>query len=106
MMPGFDFRKSNGSAITRMAAIRGEVAMTTGAGTLPRTMLSPETGEMLIRGVRPFTVAYKGRNVIVDLPGYYPLGDGDGVHVGDDMSVVDRAIQSLAVAAGGHVRDD
>lgn len=80
--------------------------MTTGAGTLPRTMLSPETGEMLTRDVRPFTVAYKGRNVIVDLPGYYPLGDGDGVHVGDDMSAVDRAIQSLTLATGGDAHDD
>jgi hypothetical protein len=39
---------------------------------LPETMISPETGETLARGVRPFTVAYKGESVVVDLPGYYP----------------------------------
>lgn len=61
--------------------------MTTKARTLPSTMVSPETGETLTRDVRPFTVTYKGRSATVDLPGYYPLGDGNGVHVGDDMSV-------------------
>jgi HTH-type transcriptional regulator / antitoxin MqsA len=40
----------------------------------------------------PFKVTYKGRSITVDLPGYYPKGDGDGVHVGNDMSVVDRAL--------------
>ncbi|TIV92319.1 MAG: type II toxin-antitoxin system MqsA family antitoxin, partial [Mesorhizobium sp.] len=45
-------------------------------------MISPETGEILTRGVRPFTVTYKGESMVVDLPGYYPASasDGDGVH--------------------------
>jgi HTH-type transcriptional regulator/antitoxin MqsA len=64
-------------------------------GTLPKTMLSPETGETLTRGVRPSKVTYKGRNITVELPGYYPKDDGDGVHVGNDMSVVDRALRML-----------
>ncbi len=38
---------------------------------LPDTMVSPETGEMLRRGVRPFIVSYKGRSITVDMPGYY-----------------------------------
>jgi HTH-type transcriptional regulator / antitoxin MqsA len=59
------------------------------------TMISPETGETLARGVRPFEVAYKGESVTVDLPGYYPEGDGDGVVVGDDMRVVDEALRAL-----------
>ena len=62
---------------------------------LPDTMASPETGETLTRGVRPFVVAYKGETITVDLPGYYPAGEGDGVHVGKDMSVVDDALRSL-----------
>lgn len=28
--------------------------------TCQRVMVSPETGETLMRGVRPFTVTYKG----------------------------------------------
>jgi len=59
------------------------------------TMTAPETGEVLTRGVRPFVVAYKGETVTVDLPGYYPAGEGDGVHVGKDMSVVDEALRAL-----------
>jgi hypothetical protein len=44
--------------------------------------------------VRPFTVTYKGESLVVDLPGYYPNGDGDGVVVGDDMRVVDEALRA------------
>jgi HTH-type transcriptional regulator / antitoxin MqsA len=65
--------------------------MATKVGTLPKTMPSPETRETLTRGVRPFKVTYKGQSIAVDLPGYYPQNDGEGVHVGNDMSVVDRA---------------
>lgn len=69
--------------------------MTTREKVLPDTMISPETGETLTRGVRPFTVEYKGESATVDLPGYYAAGEGDGVHVGKDMSVVDEALRSL-----------
>ncbi len=62
---------------------------------LPATMTAPETGETLTRGIRPFAVAYKGETITVDLPGYYPAGEGDGVHVGADMSVVDEALRTL-----------
>jgi HTH-type transcriptional regulator / antitoxin MqsA len=64
-------------------------------GVPPETMTAPETGETLTRGVRPFAVAYKGETITVDLPGYYPAGEGDGVHVGADMSVVDEALRTL-----------
>jgi HTH-type transcriptional regulator/antitoxin MqsA len=63
--------------------------------TLPDTMISPETGESLRRDVRPFTVTYKGRSAVVNLPGYYPAGLGDGVLVGDDMQAADGAVRQL-----------
>lgn len=69
--------------------------MTSAARTLPDTMTSPETGAVLRRGIRPFELRYKGEAVTIDLPGYYPKGDGDGVHVGDDMAVADEALRSL-----------
>jgi HTH-type transcriptional regulator/antitoxin MqsA len=75
--------------------------MTTKAGTLPKTMPSPETGETLTRGVRPFKVTYKGQSITVDLPGCYPRDDGEGVHVGNDMSVVDRALLALKEKVDG-----
>lgn len=62
---------------------------------LPETIASPETGEILTRGTQPFTVAYKGQSVVVELPGYYSSGDGEGVAVGDDMEVVDAALRAL-----------
>jgi HTH-type transcriptional regulator/antitoxin MqsA len=70
-------------------------------GTLPKTMPSPETGETLTRGVRPFKATYKGQSVTVDLPGYYPKGNGDGVHVGNDMSVVDHAMRKMKEKVDG-----
>jgi HTH-type transcriptional regulator/antitoxin MqsA len=51
--------------------------------------------------MRPFRVAYKGRSITVDLPGYYPKGDGEGVHVGNDMSAVDRALRVLKEKVDG-----
>ncbi|MDQ0395916.1 type II toxin-antitoxin system MqsA family antitoxin [Labrys monachus] len=69
--------------------------MTAKAIHLPDTMFAPETGELLTRGVRPFDVTYKGETITVDLPGYYPAGDGDGVVVGKDMAVVDEAMRAL-----------
>ncbi|KOX60318.1 XRE family transcriptional regulator [Streptomyces purpurogeneiscleroticus] len=68
---------------------------------LPETMPSPETGQVLMRGVRPFTVAYKGETLTVDLQGYYPEGEGEGVHVGDDMALVDGALRSLKEKVDG-----
>ncbi len=58
-------------------------------------MTSPETGEPLQRGMRPFTLTYKGQSITVDLPGWYPEGDGDGVLVGDDMAAADQALRDL-----------
>lgn len=68
---------------------------------LPETMTAPETGELLARDVRPFVVAYKGESMTVDLPGYYPAGDGDGVVVGEDMRVADAALRTLKEKVDG-----
>ena len=40
-------------------------------------------------------MTYKGETLTVDLPGYYPEGDGDGVVVGEDMRVVDEELRAL-----------
>jgi HTH-type transcriptional regulator/antitoxin MqsA len=65
------------------------------------TMTSAETGEPLTRDVRPFTVAYKGHVIKVDLPGWYPEGEGDGVLVGDDMAAADQALRELKERVDG-----
>ncbi len=75
--------------------------MTSDEPTRLATMIAPETGDLLTRGVRPFSVSYKGAACDVDLPGYYPDGNGDGVHVGDDMRVVDQALRQLKEQVDG-----
>lgn len=75
--------------------------MATKEVVLPNTVTAPETGEILTRGVRPFTVIYKGKSLTVDLAGYYPVGDGDGMHVGKDMAVVDAALRTLKEQVDG-----
>ena len=67
---------------------------------LPHTMTSPETGELLTRGVRPYVVTYLDQSMTVDLPGYYALHEGKGVHVGTDMDVVEEALRTLKALAG------
>lgn len=68
---------------------------------LPETMVSPETGETLRRGLRPFLVTYKGKSITVELPGYYPDNGDEGIHVGDDMAVTDAALRTLKEAIEG-----
>ncbi|TDR29115.1 type II toxin-antitoxin system MqsA family antitoxin [Aquamicrobium defluvii] len=63
--------------------------------SIPQTMVSPETGETLHRGVRPFVVTYKGKSITVELPGYYPVNGDEGIHVGSDMAVSDAALRTL-----------
>ena len=64
-------------------------------------MISPDTGEPLSRGVRPFTVTYKGHSMTVELPGWYPEGEGEGVLVGDDMAAADEALRALKERVDG-----
>ena len=68
---------------------------------LPPTLVSPETGEVLTRGIRPFVVAYKGHVSTVELTGYYPASDSDGVLVGDDMAPADAALRVLKELVDG-----
>ncbi|MFI0843354.1 type II toxin-antitoxin system MqsA family antitoxin [Mesorhizobium sp. IMUNJ 23232] len=63
---------------------------------LPETMVSPDTGETLVRQVRPVTLSYKGHAVTVDMPGYYnPSNPDDAVHVGNDMHDYDEVWREL-----------
>lgn len=75
--------------------------MATKTPELPLTMACPETGAILTRGTRPFTLRYKGHELTVELPGYYPKGDGESVHVGNDMVVTDLALRQLKEQVDG-----
>ena len=58
-----------------------------------------ETGEQLIRDVRPLTITYHGYKKTFDMPGWYPMGEGEGTFVGDDLLVYDKAIKELKTEA-------
>jgi hypothetical protein len=51
--------------------------------------------------MRPLQVAYKGQSITVELPGVTREGDGEGVHFGYDMSVVDHALYILKEKVDG-----
>ena len=66
------------------------------------TRIHPETGEKLTRGVRSFAVRYEGKTRTVDLPGWYPAKKGGaGLHEGNDMDAVDRALADLKAEVYG-----
>ncbi len=62
---------------------------------MQQTRIHPETGETLTRDVRPFEVTIGDRSETVQLPGWYPAGDGDSIHSGADSRDVDDAIKRL-----------
>ncbi len=40
--------------------------------------IHPETGQELVRGVRPMTITYKGLSATFDMPGWYATNDKEG----------------------------
>lgn len=60
-----------------------------------------ETGQSLKRDARPATVRYKNHAMTVDLPGWYPDGEGDGIVDARDMRVLDRAMNQLKAEVEG-----
>jgi HTH-type transcriptional regulator / antitoxin MqsA len=69
---------------------------------MPATKIHPETREKLTRDVRPFVVRYRDRQRTVDLPGWYPAKkSGEGMLLGDDMDIVDRALVELKAETHG-----
>ncbi|HRO10129.1 type II toxin-antitoxin system MqsA family antitoxin [Amaricoccus sp.] len=63
--------------------------------------ICPETGAVMTRGTRPMTLSYKGRSIVIDMPGWYAEGVEEGIHGGEDMKVSDRALHRLKAEAEG-----
>jgi len=61
----------------------------------------PETGAPMYRGVRPMTLAYKGKNVTFDMPGWYCDQSEESIHTGEDMKVSDRMLNRLKAQGEG-----
>lgn len=68
------------------------------------TRIHPETGETLRRGVRPQTVRYGSLSRELEVPGWYPKGDGDAIHNGMDLAESDRVYRELREEYARHVR--
>ncbi len=66
--------------------------------------IHPETGQVLVRGLRRITIAHAGQSKDIDMPGWYaaddPTGDS-GLHDARDMRVSDRALVELKARAQG-----
>jgi HTH-type transcriptional regulator/antitoxin MqsA len=71
---------------------------------MTETRIHPETGKTLKRGVRPMLVQYGSMSREVDVPGWYPDGDGDAIHSGADLKTADEAFAELRKAYAAHVR--
>ena len=57
--------------------------------------LDPETGAPLQRDLRPFTLAYKGASITIDMAGWYGDGPDEGVFDAEDTKVSDRVLKRL-----------
>jgi hypothetical protein len=64
-------------------------------GFMQQTRIHPVTGVSLTRDMRPFEVTIGDRLETVQLPGWYPAGDGDSIHSGADSHDVDDAIKRV-----------
>jgi len=63
-----------------------------------KTRVHPETGAILVRGVRTVVLTFRSQSEAVEMPGWYPVGDttaDHGVHEAKDMQVSDRAINTM-----------
>ena len=61
----------------------------------------PETGQPMVRGVRPMTIAYRGHSATFDMPGWYCEASGQSIHTGEDMKVSDHELNRLKAKVEG-----
>jgi hypothetical protein len=58
-------------------------------------MIHPETGAILRRRKRTETITYQGQSRTVEVEGWFPDDDGDGVLVGADSKPLDDALAEM-----------
>ena len=59
------------------------------------TRIHPETGEELVRDVRPMLINYKDLDETVEMPGWYPKNSDDGIFSKEDRKVYGKAMRRL-----------
>lgn len=57
--------------------------------------IHPETGEILHRDIRPFEFNFRGKKITIDMPGWYPDDNDEGIFTQEDMNVAGKALREL-----------
>lgn len=69
-----------------------------------QTRLHPKTGEVLRRDARIQTLSVGSLSLEVEVPGWYPEGDGDSIHSGAELQAIDQAYLELRAAYAARVK--
>lgn len=71
---------------------------------MTQTRIHPETGEVLRRDARAQTISVGSMSREVEVPGWYPEGDGDSIHSGAELQAIDQAYLELRAAYAARVK--
>jgi HTH-type transcriptional regulator/antitoxin MqsA len=69
-----------------------------------KTMIHPETGALLSRRRRLKTIHYMGLSRTVEVEGYWPDDDGDGILTGEDSDPLDNAFIEMRAEYAAQMR--
>jgi HTH-type transcriptional regulator/antitoxin MqsA len=70
----------------------------------PEDMVHPETGAMLRRRQRDETITYMDQTRVVQVTGWFPEDDGDGVLLGADAAPLDAALAEMKAEYAASVK--
>ena len=70
----------------------------------PETMIHPETGAMLHRRKRFETITYMDQARVVEVEGWFPEDDGNGVLMGADAAPLDAALAEMKAEYAASVK--
>ena len=66
--------------------------------------IHPKTGDVLRRDARMQTLSVGSLAREVEVPGWYPDGDGDSIHSGAELQAIDQAYIELRAAYAARVK--
>lgn len=69
-----------------------------------QTRIHPKTGDVLRRDARMQTLSVGSLAREVEVPGWYPEGNGDSIHSGAELQAIDQAYIELRAAYAARVK--
>lgn len=69
-------------------------------------MIHPEIGKILRRDIRTIEFNFKGEKFTVDMPGWYPDDDDDGIFSMEDLQVPEKIIERIKARHKNFSRND